>query len=75
MHNIEASEYSTFSIDDEEWLELGKSIEIIWNLDAIQITYKFSKYKKIFWFADNMDYFLDKISNIIKPQYIVTKDQ
>lgn len=43
--------------------DLGNAISIIWNLESIQIMYKLRGLK--YSFPDNMDYFLNKICDIM----------
>ena len=47
-------------VDWDEMEELGRSIELIWNLQAIRHTY--AEKGSYFSFPDNMDYFFNKVS-------------
>jgi len=55
---------------DPKWKQLGIEIKTIWELKAIQETYK---YRNLYSFSDNMDYFFNKCDKIFNKNYSVSE--
>eukprot|EP01084_Bolivina_argentea_P219654 372494_1 len=65
--------YNVFEqIDCKELTQLRQSIENVWNLSAIKETFSYRLKVKYHW-IDNIDYFLNKISEIMSKNWIITK--
>eukprot|EP01083_Nonionella_stella_P071458 191950_1 len=65
------SETFKHPLDEEELAQLSTSISLLWSLRAIQAT--FSRRGNQYSFPDNMDYFYDKIDDIMTMNYIPTQ--
>ena len=67
VNKIAAFKYSPFDhgINQNELQGLGKSIETIWKLPAIQQIYKYRTTMQ-FYHINNMKYYFDKITQIMK---------
>eukprot|EP01084_Bolivina_argentea_P219652 372492_1 len=59
-------------LDCKEMTQLGQSIQNVWNLSAIKETFSYRLKVKYHW-IDNIDYFFNKISEVMNKNWIITK--
>eukprot|EP01084_Bolivina_argentea_P222646 376802_1 len=60
-------------LDYSEVNELGKAIDMLWNLSAVQQTFLF-RLKRYYSYPANMDFFFDKCIQVMSKQYTPTEE-
>eukprot|EP01084_Bolivina_argentea_P290929 499894_1 len=60
-------------LDCKEMTQLGQSIENVWNLPAIKETFSY-RLKAKYHCVDNIDYFFNKITEVMSKNWIITKE-
>ena len=66
------SESFTEALDYSAVEQLGRSIFMLWSLDAVQAT--FARRGNKYSFPDNMDFYFDKVRDIMKENYMPTSE-